>query len=325
MTDPSVPPADRVPTASGHPWRRRAFEILEVWEPGDRVATGVNVAIIVMIVVSVAGTILETEAFIRQHYRIHLQLIEVIAVTLFTIEYVTRVWANAERMPRWRYVTTFSSVIDLLAIAPFFLVAFLGIDLLFLRALRLLRILKLTRYFAPLGILWNVLKAEGRAFLAALIVLAVLTMIAASVMYWAENEAQPEAFRSIPTALWWAVVTLTTVGYGDVTPVTPLGRFIGTLIMVLGIGMVALPAGMLASRFSEELHKRREAFRRTVRRVRRDGTLTEAELDKLDGERADLCLSEHDAETILADDAARHDTGVCPTCHRPLDRTPARQ
>ena len=304
-------------------WRRRAFEILELWHSDDRIATGVNVTIIVTILVSLTGTIIETESSIRQNYGLIIQIVELFAVTLFSIEYIARVWASAEQMSRWRYLVTFSAIIDLMAIAPFFLTAFVGVDLLFLRALRLLRILKMTRYFAPLGILWDVIKAEGRAFLAALIVLIVLTMMAASVMYWAESEAQPDAFRSIPAAVWWSVVTLTTVGYGDVTPVTPVGRFIGTVIMVLGIGMVALPAGMLASRFSEELHKRREAFRRTVRRARRDGALTDEERSLLEDKRSQLCLSEHDAETILSDHAVLDATAVCPTCQRPLDRSKA--
>jgi voltage-gated potassium channel len=157
---------------------------------------------------------------------------------------------------------------------------------------------------------------------AALMVMLILMVLASSGIYWAEHLAQPEVFRSIPASMWWTMVTLTTVGYGDVVPVTSLGRVMGAIIMLLGIGMVALPAGMLASRFSDELHQRREDFSREVDSMLEDGKLSGSESSSLEELRETLLLSEEEAEDILEEKRSRQANAAhCPHCGGALHGT----
>lgn len=286
--------------------RRRLYILLEANPPqswGQRIFAGVLTAIIL---INVGAVVLGSEAEITQRYEGIFWTIEVYSVVFFTIEYGIRVWIAAEHdsgghplIVRLRYIFTPMALVDLLAIAPFYLASFIGIDLRFLRALRLLRLFKLSRYFSALDVLGTVLAAEARAVLAALFVMCILIVVASSAMHIAEAAAQPEAFGSIPRSMWWAVVTLTTVGYGDVTPVTLSGRLISVVIMVMGVGMVALPAGMLASRFSEEFGKRRESFREEVNSALSDGHIDDDELSMLTDLRHKLCLSADDSKRIL--------------------------
>ena len=158
---------------------------------------------------------------------------------------------------RWKYVTSGAAIIDLLAILPAYINFFVHIDLRFLRILRLLRLLKLTRYFISLQILLRVIEREKGSFQAVIFILVIMIVMAAAGIYVVEGRAQPDVFSSIPASMWWAVVTLTTVGYGDVTPITPLGRFLGALITILGVGLAALPAGILANGLANELELRK--------------------------------------------------------------------
>jgi voltage-gated potassium channel len=184
---------------------------------------------------------------------------------VFTVEYVLRFWSIAEKEPfesewkaRWNYVTSGAAIIDLLAILPAYINFFVHIDLRFLRILRLLRLLKLTRYFISLQILLRVIEREKGSFQAVIFILVIMIVMAAAGIYVVEGRAQPEVFSSIPASMWWAVVTLTTVGYGDVTPITPLGRFLGAMITILGVGLAALPAGILANGLANELELRKQ-------------------------------------------------------------------
>ncbi len=154
-------------------------------------------------------------------------------------------------------------------------------------------------------------------------VLFLLLMVAASLAYLAEHRAQPVAFGTIPAALWWAVVTMTTVGYGDVVPITPLGKLLGGAIAIIGIGMVALPAGLLASGFSEQLHERERLFEAEVERRLADGVLDEAERQQLIELRKRLGLRARDASAIvhLVSRQQHAHPPHCPHCGLPL--TPA--
>lgn len=185
----------------------------------------------------------------------------------FTIEYLLRLWSctvdSRFRNPvlgRIRFALRPLLIIDLVAILPFYLPIIIPFDLRFLRALRLIRILrmlKMGRYSESLRLFASVLKSKKEELVIAVFVTFILLIVSSSLMYFVENEAQPENFSSIPDAMWWGVATMTTVGYGDVYPVTPVGRFLGAIIAILGIGMFALPAGILASGFVEEIQKRR--------------------------------------------------------------------
>jgi voltage-gated potassium channel len=250
---------------------------------------------------------------------------------VFTVEYLLRAWSVIEQSEadlerpwraRIRYLVTPLALADLLAILPFYLGSWIGLDLRVLRVLRLLRVLKLTRYSTSIGLLLDALHAEGRAITAAVFVLSLLLLLASSFAYLAEHAAQPEAFGTIPDALWWAVVTMTTVGYGDVVPVTPVGKLLGGVIGVIGIGMVALPAGLLASGFSEQLHERERLFRIEVERRMQDGRLTRRDREHLEEVRRQYGLRSADAHSIMYELINRpwgeDQIHTCPKCGAPL-------
>ena len=188
---------------------------------------------------------------------------------IFSVEYIARVWSCVERPKynkavtgRLRFVITPLAVIDLLAILPFYL-PFTGIDLRFLRIMRMMRIFrvaKLGRYSQSLQLLHRVMMAKKEELLCTLFILLLLVIVAASMLYYAENSIQPENFSSIPASMWWAVATLTTVGYGDVYPVTGLGKLMASVIAVLGIGMFALPTGVVGAGFVEEMSRRQKTI-----------------------------------------------------------------
>ena len=242
--------------------RHRVFNFLELSAAGDQWGRVFDSFMILLIVANVLAIVLETVASIFLPYRNFFFSFEVFSVAIFTVEYATRVWActaneaDGYTHPFWgrlRYITNPMAVIDLLAFIPFYLSAFFGIDLRILRVFRLLRLLKLTRYSPALAIIWAVLLGQYKALTAALLVMLTALLFSSSIVYLLERDIQPDKFSSIPEAMWWSIATLTTVGYGDVTPVTPLGRFFGVITMILGIGMFALPTGVIATGFSTEI------------------------------------------------------------------------
>ncbi|HEV2763124.1 MAG TPA: ion transporter [Pyrinomonadaceae bacterium] len=248
--------------------KSRVFKIIEHPTADDLPSRVFAVFVMTLIVFNVFAVMLETVEEIGRPFARLFTLFEDFSVVVFTAEYVLRLWscnsdpryAGAVR-GRLRYALSPLALIDLLAILPFYL-EFLPVDLRFVRVLRLfrlLRIFKLARYSASLRVLDDVLRSRREELLVTLFIVVLLLVFSSSAMYYAENEAQPDKFSSIPSAMWWGVATLTTVGYGDVYPVTPLGRMMGAVIAVLGVGMFALPAGLLASGFAEELGKRRQA------------------------------------------------------------------
>jgi voltage-gated potassium channel len=246
--------------------RRRVWQLLEEHDSADRVGRAVDLALIVLIVVNVIAVILET---VRPIYALAPRLflwIEVISVAVFTVEYIARLWAAPESRRfahpvggRIRFAFTPMAVIDLLAVLPFYL-PLVGIDLRFLRALRLMRIFrlaKLGRYLGVMSLFSAVARNKREELIMTTFVLVLLLVMTSSLMYFVEGAAQPEAFTSIPATMWWAVATLTTVGYGDIYPITAAGRMLGAVVAVLGIGLFALPTAILGSGFVEELERRR--------------------------------------------------------------------
>ncbi len=217
------------------------------------------------------AVILETVQSLYREYAFAFTTFEAASVGVFTVEYILRLWSctTEERFRRpvagrLRFAATPLAVVDLLAILPFYLPMFLPLDLRFIRAIRLFRLFrlfKLGRYSESLRLLGVVLRARKEELLMTVFTLSILLIVSSSLMYFVENEAQPQVFSSIPEAMWWGIVTLTTVGYGDVYPVTPLGKFLGAVIALLGIGMFALPAGILGSGFIEEIQRKRERRR----------------------------------------------------------------
>lgn len=237
-------------------------------EPGDDKGRSVDVAIIVLIFLNIVALILETVESIYSAHQAAFALFENVSIAVFSVEYILRIWSCTTN-PRYahpvsgrlRFLVSPLGIIDLLAILPFFL-PFFGVDLRFVRTVRLLRIfriVKLARYSRALRLLGHVVHQRKEELLSIFFVLLTLLIISSSLMFFAEHSVQPEVFSSIPTTMWWGIVTLTTVGYGDAYPITPLGQTIGAIIAVLGIGMFALPAGILGAGFTDELQKMRQS------------------------------------------------------------------
>lgn len=234
--------------------------------PGDRASRAFQIFILSLISLNVLALILESVEEIRAVAGTWFRVFEIVSVIIFTVEYAFRLWActaspaYSQRLRgRLRFARTPFAVMDLLAILPFYL-PFTGLDMRFIRAVRLFRvfrIMKVARYSSALQTLGRVCKRTKEQLVTTLCVLCVLLVLAASLMYHAEHAAQPEAFSSIPAAMWWGVATLTTVGYGDVYPVTTIGKILASVIAILGIGMFALPTGILGAAFVEEIQRQR--------------------------------------------------------------------
>lgn len=240
--------------------KHRTFEIIETANDGDTASKIFDIFIIILIVLNLVMVIAETFN-IPENWKSFLNYAETISVIIFTVEYLLRVWTSDLLYPkkssfksRIKYIFSFMALIDLLAILPFYLPLFIPIDLRVLRSLRvirLLRIFKINRYTNALNTIGQVFKNKASQLISSIMVVGLLMIIAAVLMYNIENSVQPEAFSNALEAMWWAVATLTTVGYGDVYPITAAGKVLATIIAFLGIGMVAVPTGIITAGFSE--------------------------------------------------------------------------
>ncbi|MEO1618953.1 MAG: ion transporter [Planctomycetota bacterium] len=227
--------------------RRRIHELFN--DTTTPVGRALAWSIQTLIVVSILTYSLETLPDLTPRQRFSLELIEKITVVIFTIEYLIRIWATPNRI---RYATSFYGLIDLAAILPFWLAT--GFDFRYariLRLLRLFRILKLTRYTLALRRFERAMRSARDEIIVYLCLTSMLIFLAAAGIYHFENEAQPEVFSSIFAALWWSLATLTTVGYGDAFPVTTGGKCFTALMLLVGLGVVAVPTGLVASALSE--------------------------------------------------------------------------
>ena len=250
--------------------RKRIYTVLEAGGPESTAKKIVNIYIIGLICLNVVAQVLESVKDIKALAPGLFFLVEVVSVLAFTVEYVLRLWSCVEKreygravVGRLRFVVTPMAIIDLAAILPFYL-PFTGIDLRAMRVVRVMRVFriaKLGRYSESLQTLQRVSKAKKELLVDTVFILLLLLVMASSLMYFAENHVQPERFASIPAAMWWAVATLTTVGYGDVYPVTTAGKILASVIAVLGIGMFALPTGILGAGFVEDLQQRKKPAR----------------------------------------------------------------
>ena len=248
----------------------RVYDILVETDDNEVADKVVAVLLMILIVINVIAVVLETVDEINQDYGAVFNAIEIVSVAVFSLEYLLRLWV-APLTPRFakpvsgriRYATTPLALIDLLAILPAFLPLIFPLDMRiirFLRIFRLFRLLKMSRYVESLDTLDDVVKSRKEELIVTLVMITMLLVFSSSLMYVVETEAQPDKFPNIPSALWWGVATLTTVGYGDVFPITPLGKLFGSVVAFLGIGIFALPTGILASGFAEEIKKRREKY-----------------------------------------------------------------
>lgn len=242
-------------------WRVKVHDVLEVGGDGQPVGRAVNVFLVALIIANGIAFAAETVNSVYERYGPELEAFNTFSVMVFTAEYVLRIWSSVEiplfnRLPRWRarlrFALTPMMLIDLMAILPWYLYWVLPIDLRALRILRIFRLLKLLRYSPALQTLKRVLINERRALFGGLLLMMVLLLFTSSIVYFLEREAQPDKFGSIPAAAWWALATLTTIGYGDIVPVTPLGKMFGAVVMLIGLGMFALPIAIISAGFSQE-------------------------------------------------------------------------
>ncbi|MCA8924230.1 MAG: ion transporter [Planctomycetes bacterium] len=249
-----------------HSGRAQIWRILD-GQPDSSAAVVVSLSILALIVLNVAATMLETVDSIQAEFATAFEVFEVCSVCVFTAEYLLRLWSCTSTeefqrpiVGRLRWMLTPMALVDLVSVLPFFLRA-LTLDMRFLRALRLLRffrLLKIGRYARSMRILRRVVTSKKEELLITGFLLGVTLILAASVVYYVERDAQPDKFSSIPESMWWAVATLSTVGYGDTYPITTLGRICAGMIAIAGIGLFGLPAGIVASGFLEEVEAEKQ-------------------------------------------------------------------
>jgi voltage-gated potassium channel len=243
--------------------RRRLYLILDPTAKGDIWERIFETVLIAIILGNILAIVMDSVKEVDQRYSVLFRRIEVFSIFFFTIEYVARIYSiiesptySAPLKGRLKYMVTPMAIIDLLAFLPFYLI-FLPIDLRFLRIFRLMalfRVFKIARYLQALTIFKQVLsKRKEQLVLSFLFILFILVIIS-FMMFYAVREAQPDKFSSIPATMWWGIATITTVGYGDMVPITPLGKFLGGVFAIAGVGLLALPAGILSSGFFEMLH-----------------------------------------------------------------------
>jgi len=245
--------------------RRRVYVVLEQGGGAGGISLFLHWLLIVLIVVTLTATVVESVPDMATAYALPLSAIEWAATVIFSLEYAARLWSAAEHpllktrggfFGRLHFALSVAGLIDLAAILPFWLSLFIASDFRVLLVLRLVRFFKLTRYSPAIRSLLDALYTERRALGGCFVILLGTALIAAALMHLAERAAQPEKFGTIPDALWWAIVTLGTVGYGDAVPVTALGRLLAGLTIFAGLLMMALPVGIVATAFANEVHRR---------------------------------------------------------------------
>jgi voltage-gated potassium channel len=245
--------------------RRRVYMVLEQGPVGDGVGRLVDRLLIGLIVVNLIAVAFESVPAYRDRYTIAFALIEYVSLVVFTVEYALRLWSSVEHGPhqhmsstraRLKYALSPAGIVDLVAVLPFWFGFVLPADLRFILVFRIVRFFKIARYSPAMHSLLDVLYAERRALFGCLVIVLGTALVPAALMHLAEGHVQPDKLGTIPEALWWAVVTLGTIGYGDVVPVTGLGKLIATGTIFAGLIMIALPVGIIANAFSEQVHRR---------------------------------------------------------------------
>lgn len=305
--------------------RKKVYNLLTPEAETSGLSRAIDLFLFVLIGANVLAVVVETVPWVARRHWLWLWRFELFSLGVFTVEYILRLWCAPEvsrfqgrRFPRLRYMLTPMALVDLIAIVPLYFMFFVRVDLRFVWVLRLLRIIKFTRYSTALSTLQQVLREEAGTFFAGIFILLVMLTLAASGAYLAEHAAQPEVFGSIPAAMWWAIVTLTTVGYGDASPVTTAGKIFGGLVAVIGVGIAALPAGIIANGLNIRLHRARDTLMEQYRSALRDGVIDPGEARRIEGLRKSLRLSRQDARQIeerVRNDLEHHLRTVhCPHC-----------
>jgi voltage-gated potassium channel Kch len=293
---------------TGRTFRQKVHALVFPSKFGGELQKIFDVFIGIWVMISVLAVILESVQSI--HYILNLQfvILDGVAVAIFSLEYFMRLYSCVEEpghkgsfMGRFKQAKSPATFIDFIAILPFFLEVFLHhlLDLRFLRVFRLSRLLKLTRNSDATDVLFRVIAREWPIMGAASFIMGLLLVLTASLGYLLEHDAQPEKFENIPQSIYWAVITLASVGYGDISPVTPLGRAMTSILALLGIGIFAIPAALLASAFSDELIKDREALKANLFEILKDGKIVESEAQFIREEAARLHLTVEELNALI--------------------------
>lgn len=223
---------------------------------------------LMLIILNTIMVVIESFKGLSSQAKECMRIFEIVSISIFSIEYILRIWTADilfDNIPphkaRIKFIFSFLAVIDLLAILPFYIPFIIPLDLRALRAvriIRLLRIFKVSRFTKSIEIIGRVIKEKASALLSSIFIMLILLIIAATLMYNIESDAQPAMFDTVFSGFWWAISTLTTVGYGDIYPITAMGKLLSSIISVLGIGIVALPTSILSAGFVEELSKEKK-------------------------------------------------------------------
>ena len=293
-----------------YPVRRFVAGIFDRSKKPTTLSYAVNFFLFSLIILNVAAVTLESIASVRTRWQDQLTAFELVSVFIFTVEYLLRIWSAPEHQDlsgetgsqkRKAYIFSFTGVIDLLAILPYLLQLIgLSADTRMLRVLRLARLLKFSHYTSALEDLMSAIYSERKAFLAALYLLILALFLSSSLIYVAENEVQPDVFSSIPETMWWSIVTLTTVGYGDVSPVTAVGKLIGAATAMMGVCSIALLTGIIGAGFSNQMTKKKAALALKVSEVLEDGVITNEEAAELARLQEKLDLSDDQMTAIIS-------------------------
>ena len=289
--------------------QKRTSQLLSKGNVADKPSQYVDMILFILIVLNIAAVCLESVRHIGNEYKVAFNAFEFFSVVIFSIEYVLRVWSAPARndlgdstniIKRMKYIFSFTGLIDFLAIIPSILPYFFGgLDLRWLRVLRLLRLLKISNYSSALEDFFSAIKADWRSFSAALYLMVIALFLSSALMYIAEHDSQPEKFSSIPETMWWGLITLTTVGYGDVSPVTPLGKIIGAFTAIMGVCTVALLTGIVASAFANQRAQKAAILEAEISQALSDGVISDDEAQKIEKLRKELNLSPEHSKSLV--------------------------
>ena len=310
----------------GKTFRQQVYALINPTDTSGKLHEYFDTMIVWWVLISVSAVILESVQTLEGIFHVEFVVIDAIAVMIFSIEYILRLYScvedprfNGAIAGRIRYAKTPIAIIDFLAILPFYLEVLLHqvVDLRFLRIFRLMRLLKLTRYTQATGTLFKALKREWPVIAASTFIMLLLVVLTASLGYLFEHEAQPDKFENIPQSIYWAVVTLASVGYGDISPVTPVGRLMTMIMALVGIGIFAVPAAILTTAFNDQLHKDRELMHNELYKFMEDGVLDESERAIIYEEAKRLHISEEEVDLLI--ERVRQEREATTSGHLPFD------
>jgi len=288
--------------------QQRTLEILEKAKPGDKTSQYSDLFLSTLIILNLLAVSLESVDSLGNMFRSQFYAFELFSVSIFIFEYLLRIWATgangknslrASFKARLKYIFGFTGIIDLLAILPSLLPLLFSVDLRWLRVLRLLRLLKISHYSSALEDLFSAINHERSSFAAASYLFVLALFFASSLMYVAENSVQPDKFSSIPETMWWALITLTTVGYGDVSPISPLGKIIGAFTAIMGVFSVALLTGIVANAFAHQVAERKAIVEAEISSALEDGEIDLEEEAKIEKLRKRYDISEEHVKAII--------------------------